>query len=64
MTSPLKEHLSAVPAISLSELDERAALLRRVDVKRVLDLDSLADLLSRLRDDHGALEIEGHRIFA
>jgi VTC domain len=49
--------------ISLEQLDERAALLRRVDNKYVVDADQLAQLIERLADDHDVLEIDGRRRF-
>jgi hypothetical protein len=51
-------------SVSLEELDERAALLKRVDNKYVLDRDTYASLLERLRADHDILEIDGRRRFA
>jgi hypothetical protein len=50
--------------VSLEELDERAALLRRVDNKYVVDGDRFATLADRLRGDHDVLEIDGRRAFA
>jgi hypothetical protein len=50
--------------VSLEELDERAALLRRVDHKYAVEQEPFAELLERLRDDHQMLEIEGRREFA
>jgi VTC domain-containing protein len=50
--------------VSLEELDERAALLRRVDNKYAVDFECFARLLERLRDDHQVLEIDGRRMFA
>jgi VTC domain len=50
--------------ISLEELDERAALLRRVDNKYAVERDQFAGLLERLRDDHQVLEIDGRRVFS
>jgi VTC domain-containing protein len=50
--------------VSLDELDERAALLRRVDHKYAVERDQFARLLERLRDDHQVLEIDGRRAFA
>ena len=50
--------------ISLDELDERAALLRRVDNKYVADREQLAQLVERLAGDHDVLEIDGRRVFA
>lgn len=50
-------------AISLAELDRRAALLKRVDNKYVLGEDALRRLLERVRSDHVVLEIDGRRAF-
>ena len=60
MASPL----DGLDPISLRALDERAALLQRVDVKYVVDRDLLAVLIERLAGDHDVLEIEGRRQFA
>jgi VTC domain len=49
--------------VSLEELDERAALLRRVDNKYAVERERFEELLERLRDDHQALEIDGRRVF-
>jgi VTC domain-containing protein len=48
---------------SLSELDQRAALLRRVDHKYAVDVDRFRELAGRLADDHEILEVEGRRVF-
>ncbi|HKO27896.1 MAG TPA: polyphosphate polymerase domain-containing protein [Solirubrobacteraceae bacterium] len=50
--------------VSLGELDERAALLRRVDNKYAVGRECFEQLLARLRDDHQVLEIDGRRVFA
>jgi len=60
MASPL----DGLDPISLRALDERAALLQRVDVKYLVDRDVLAVLIERLAGDHDVLEIEGRRQFA
>jgi hypothetical protein len=49
--------------VSLEELDERAALLKRVDHKYALQREQFAQLLERLRSDHQVLEIDGQRMF-
>jgi hypothetical protein len=51
-------------AVSLRELDRRAALLRRVDTKYVANRDALRELLDRLREEYDVLEIDGRRLFA
>jgi VTC domain len=50
--------------VTLEELDERAALLKRVDHKYAVERDRFAELLERLREDHQVLEIDGRRMFA
>jgi hypothetical protein len=59
-----EELVQAFDPISLEELDERAALLRRVDNKYAVDTDRFAQLLERLREDHQVLEIDGRRMFS
>ena len=49
--------------VSLEELDERAALLRRVDHKYAVQREAFVGLLERLRDDHQVLQIDGRRRF-
>jgi hypothetical protein len=49
--------------VTLKELDERAALLRRVDNKYAVERERFAEVLERLHDDHQALEIDGRRVF-
>jgi hypothetical protein len=58
-----EELLRSLRPITLDALDERAPLLRRVDVKFIADHDRLAQLIERLGDDHDALEIDGRREF-
>ena len=58
------ELLSGLDGISLRALDERAALLRRVDSKYVVRRNTFAELLERLRGDHCVLEIDGRRAFS
>lgn len=63
MGGGLDSLLAAFRAIGLEELDERAALLRRVDVKYVVDGDAFAELCEQLRGDHEVLELDGRRTF-
>jgi VTC domain len=49
--------------VTLEELDERAALLRRVDNKYAAPRERFERLLDRLRGDHQVLEIDGRRMF-
>jgi hypothetical protein len=60
----LRDVLDAFEAISLQTLDERAALLRRVDNKYAVPQEPFAELLQRLRGDHEVLEIDGRRASA
>ncbi len=64
MPDELSELLERFPAVSLAELDERAALLRRVDNKYAVRRGSLPELARMLRDDHEVLEIGDRRQFA
>jgi VTC domain len=62
-SSELAEALDQLPGVSLSELDERAALLRRVDDKYAVDRASLLEIVRTLSEHHEALEIDGRREF-
>lgn len=59
----LDKTLAGFEGLSLAQLDERAALLRRVDTKYAVELEQFAELLDRLREDHEVLEIDGRRQF-
>jgi VTC domain-containing protein len=56
--------VGSLGTVSLEELESRAALLRRVDRKYLLDAERLDELLGRLCGDHDVLEIDGERTFA
>lgn len=58
------ELLGEFDGISLAALDERAALLRRIDNKYAVPDAAFAELTGRLRADHQVLEIDGRREFA
>jgi hypothetical protein len=58
------ELLVRFDAVTLDELDAKAALQRRVDNKYVLSWAQLADLFDGLRADDQVLEIDGRRWFA
>ena len=60
----LAEEVRRFRGISLEELDERAALLRRVDNKYALPPERFLELIDRLRGDHAVLDIDGRRQFA
>ena len=57
------EVVAALPAIGLDELNERAALQDRVDVKYILTVAQLAALMRTLSPTYRALEIDGRRAF-
>lgn len=63
MPEALADVLAGFDAVSLQALDERAALLRRVDHKYALPSEAFAELALRLRDDYEILEIDGRRAF-
>ena len=63
MSKDLQDQLAQFGGVSLAELDERAALLRRVDRKYALERERLPELLELLRGDHEVLEIDGQRCF-
>jgi hypothetical protein len=64
MNEPITKALERFPGISLSDLDERASLLRRVDNKYAVPDDVFLELLRRLARDHDVLEMDGRREFA
>jgi hypothetical protein len=61
--SDLPELLAAFDGVSLDALDQRAALLRRVDHKYAVPETAFEQLLRLLRADYQALEIDGGRVF-
>ena len=63
MPADLQDLLDEFESVSLRALDQRAALLRRVDNKYAVPLEAFATFLERLRDDHQILEIDGRRAF-
>src|SRR4051794_5581796 len=62
-TKDLLADLARFGAISLDELDARAALQERVDHKYLVPAAAVSDALEALRDDHQALEIDSSRAF-
>ena len=56
--------LDRFESVSLEALDERAALLRRIDNKYAVAPEQFDRLSDRLRSDHQVLEIGGRRAFA
>jgi VTC domain len=64
MSQPVEDLLTDFDLVSLEALDERAALLRRVDNKYALDTQQFGQLVESLRDGHEVLDIDGRRVFA
>jgi VTC domain len=60
----LVDVLGDFDGLSLDALDERAALLRRVDNKYALTEEAFSELTRRLKPDHQVLDIEGRRVFS
>lgn len=60
----MDELLASFRAVGLAELEQRAALLRRVDNKYAVDEERFAELARMLRDDHDVLEIDDRRQFS
>jgi hypothetical protein len=50
-------------SLSLESLNAEAALLRRIDTKYILDLQTLDDLIDAINRDYLVLEIDGRRVF-
>jgi hypothetical protein len=63
-TGPTPDVVGDLRAISLDDLEARAALLKRVDRKYVVERGVFAAFLERLAADHDVLEIDGRRVFA
>ena len=61
--TPLLKTLDGLRPIALRDLEERAALQRRVDRKYLVPLAVLERLVAALAGDHDALEIQGRRVF-
>jgi VTC domain len=59
----LQELVGGLRPVSLDDLNERAALQRRVDHKYLLRLEDLAPIVGGLADSHEVLEIDGERVF-
>lgn len=55
--------IGALPAIGLEDLNERAALQERIDVKYIVTLTELTTLVERIAPGYTALEIGGRRAF-
>jgi hypothetical protein len=59
----LEDAFGALEPVGLEELDQRAALRRRVDRKFVVPRDELAAVVAAAGDQYQVLEIDGHREF-
>jgi hypothetical protein len=64
VTTELTDAVEQFDGVSLEGLDERAALLRRVDNKYAVQWEGFLELLEHLRADHDILDIDGRREFA
>ena len=64
MNATLNETLADLETISLDELNERAAMLTRVDRKYIVDAETAAKVLSTLDADASVMDINGQRDFA
>ncbi len=62
MTTELLGHIDGFEAVSLQEVEDRAALQMRVDRKYIVSYETLERLFSELGDDFRALEIDGERL--
>ena len=62
MATDLSGHVDGFEAVSLQEVEERAALQMRVDRKYIVDYETLERVFSKLGDDFRALEIDGERM--
>jgi VTC domain len=63
MAAELEDLTQRFDGVSLPELDERAALLKRVDRKYAVDAARFRELSERLCVDHQILDIDGRRVF-
>lgn len=63
MPHDVHDLLSRCGGVSLKTLDERAALLRRVDNKYAVPSEAFGELVQRLCTDHQVLEIDNERAF-
>ena len=57
------ELFGGLRAVSLDDLNERAALQRRTDNKYLVPVEDLSGILGGLADRHDVLEIDGERVF-
>ena len=64
MTGSPRQAVEGFESISLDELEEAAALQRRVDHKYLVSREQFSRLADGLRRDHRVLEIDGERVFA
>jgi VTC domain len=64
MSDGFNDVVGAMAALSLDDMDARAALRRRVDTKYVVGREALGGVVARAADDYQVLEIDGRRAFA
>lgn len=60
----VRDLLDGLESVSLGALDERAALLRRIDNKYAVSSEQFLRLAEQLSSDHQVLDIDGRRAFA
>ena len=63
MTTGITDTLASFDTISLADLNEKAAMLERLDNKYIVPADQLQPALLQFRDLFDVLEIEGKRAF-
>jgi hypothetical protein len=63
LSGALEQAVHGLGPVSLKDLDERAALRRRVDCKYVVARDALAEVIASAADEYDALEIDDRRRF-
>ncbi len=61
MTEQIDDKLAGFAPVSLDDLDERAALQKRIDRTYLVEEAIFEELLAALREDHEVLDIEGRR---
>jgi VTC domain len=60
----MRDLLGGFEGVSLRALDDRVALLRRIDNKYAVSPKEFAQLTERVSSDHQVLDIDGQRAFA
>jgi VTC domain-containing protein len=63
VSDAVERAVAKLEPVSLTDLESRATLLRRVDNKYLVALEQFVDLAGRLGEDHQVLEIDDRRAF-